>query len=355
MRAALASALLFGAGVPVAKLLVADVAPTILAGLLYLGAGLGLSAYRVITRAPRVRLDAASRLPLVGAIAFGGILGPVLLMLGLAAMPSSGASLLLNAESVFTAVIAWVVFRENVDRRVLLGMVAIVAGAVMLSVPAGVELGSAWPSLLVLAACACWAIDNNLTRKIALTDASWVAAVKGCVAGPVNLAIGLAAGASLPSALLAGEAMLVGLASYGVSLALFVVALRHLGTARAGAYFSVAPFFGAVLGIALGDPITWPLVVAGALMAVGVWLHLSEQHAHPHTHVPVTHEHWHVHDDDHHDHPHDPPAAEGVRHRHVHTHAITTHTHEHYPDAHHRHEHRPDAEPGEERTEGRTV
>ena len=309
-----------------------------LAGLLYAGAGLGLGLYRLIRRPGRVRLARADVMPLAGAILFGGVLGPVLLMLGLSAMPATGASLLLNAEAVFTALLAWFVFKENVDRRIALGMLAIVVGAVVLSIPTGADLGPVWPSLAILGACLCWAIDNNLTRKVALTDATWLAAVKGGVAGPVNLVIAFLLGAQLPSVLTIGAAMVVGFFAYGVSLVLFIVAMRHVGTARAGAYFSVAPFFGAVLAIAFGAPVTIPLIIAAALMAVGVWLHLTERHHHEHTHEPLTHDHWHVHDE-HHEHEHEHPVAVGVRHKHPHTHAATTHSHEHFPDAHHRHTH----------------
>ncbi|HOA89379.1 MAG TPA: DMT family transporter [Propioniciclava tarda] len=338
VRAALASALLFGAGTPLAKLLLGDVSPWLLAGLLYLGSGVGLGVYRLVTRASRVRLDADARLPLAGAVAFGGVLGPVLLMVGLVGLPASAASLLLNAEGVFTAVLAWVVFRENVDRRVALGMLAIVAGAMVLSVPSGIELGSPWASLAVLGACLCWGIDNNLTRAVSHADATWLAAVKGLVAGPVNLVIALVLGARWPGAPAVGAAMLVGLLAYGVSLTLFVVGLRQLGTARAGAYFSVAPFFGGLLAIVLGEPVTWGLVVAASLMALGVWLHLTERHEHPHEHYAVSHEHAHVHDE-HHAHDHDHPVAPGVRHSHAHDHEALAHVHEHYPDSHHRHDH----------------
>ena len=338
VRAALASALLFGAGTPLAKLLLGDVSPWLLAGLLYLGSGVGLGVYRLVTRASRVRLDADARLPLAGAVAFGGVLGPVLLMVGLVGLPASAASLLLNAEGVFTAVLAWVVFRENVDRRVALGMLAIVAGAMVLSVPSGIELGSPWASLAVLGACLCWGIDNNLTRAVSHADATWLAAVKGLVAGPVNLVIALVLGARWPGAPAVGAAMLVGLLAYGVSLTLFVVGLRQLGTARAGAYFSVAPFFGGLLAIVLGEPVTWGLVVAASLMALGVWLHLTERHEHPHEHYAVSHEHAHVHDE-HHAHDHDHPVAPGVRHSHAHDHEALAHVHEHYPDSHLRHDH----------------
>lgn len=339
VRAGIASAALFGAGTPVAKLLLGDVSPWLLAGLLYAGSGLGLGVYRLIRRSPRVRLTRREVPSLVGAVFFGGLVAPVLLMSGLAGMPASGASLLLNAEAVFTALLAWIVFRENVDRRIALGMLAIVAGAVVLSVPAGIAFGTIWPSLAILGACLGWGIDNNLTRKVALTDATWLAAVKGGIAGPVNLGLAFALGATLPPVWSIAAAMGVGLLAYGVSLVLFIVAMRHVGTARAGAYFSVAPFFGAALAVALGEAITIPLVVAALLMAFGVWLHLTERHEHEHTHEAITHDHVHRHDDGHHEHEHADPVTPTTRHRHPHTHDAVTHSHEHYPDAHHRHPH----------------
>lgn len=339
VRSSLVAALLFGAGTPLAKLLLDNVSPWLLAGLLYTGSGLGLGLFRVIRRAPRVRLLKADRLPLLGAVFFGGILAPVLLMVGLTNLSATASSLLLNAEGVFTAVLAWVVFKENFDRRVLLGMAAIVIGAVVLTVPAGLQLGSALPSLAILGACLAWGIDNNFTRKVALNDASWLAAVKGLVAGPVNLVLAFALGAQIPAALNVAAAMVVGFFAYGVSLVLFIVGLRHVGTARAGAYFSVAPFFGAALAVFLGEPLTWPLAVAGTLMAWGVWLHLRERHEHSHTHDPIAHDHWHTHDE-HHQHSHPPgEPLSGGGHRHAHAHDLLTHVHEHYPDSHHRHHH----------------
>lgn len=338
VQAALVSAALFGAGTPLAKVLLGDVSPWLLAGLLYCGSGLGLGLIRVARRSPRVRLARGELLPLAGAIFFGGILGPVLLMLGLSNMPASGASLLLNAEGVFTALLAWFVFKENVDRRVALGMLAIVAGAIVLAVPTGASFGSPWPSLAILGACLSWGLDNNLTRKVALTDATWLAAVKGAVAGPVNLVLAFALGAQLPATKSIVAALGVGFFAYGVSLVLFIVAMRHVGTARAGAYYSVAPFFGALLAIALGDSLTWPLVAAGVFMAAGVWLHLTERHEHEHTHEAITHDHRHTHDAEH-QHEHAQPVPAGTWHSHTHTHAAIEHTHEHYPDLRHRHPH----------------
>lgn len=336
--AALCAALLFGAGTPLAKPLLGGVDPWMLAGLLYLGSGLGLGAWRWLSRAAPVTLPLDQWLWLAGAILAGGVAGPVLLMFGLVRMPASGASLLLNAEGVFTALLAWFAFRENFDRRIALGMLAIVAGAVVLSWPGEARFGDAWPALAVLGACLAWAIDNNLTRKVALNDATWIAAVKGLSAGTVNLLLAFSAGSVLPSGSALAGGLALGLMAYGISLALFVVGLRHLGTARTGAYFSVAPFFGAMLAvIGLGEPVAPVLLVAGALMALGVWLHLTEHHGHEHAHEPLDHEHDHEHDA-HHQHAH-ADGARAVRHAHRHRHDPLTHTHPHFPDEHHRHSH----------------
>lgn len=335
---ALGAALLFGAGTPLAKMLLDSVGPWMLAGLLYLGSGVSLTIYRYLTRAPTVVLSRSEVLWFAGAVIAGGVVAPVLLMFGLTGMPASGASLLLNAEGVFTALLAWFAFQENFDRRIVLGMTAIVVGAVIISWPGEARFAGAWPALAVLGACLAWGIDNNLTRKVSLSDASWIASIKGLIAGTVNLVLSLTLGESFPPLPNVAGAMVVGLLAYGVSLTLFVAALRHLGTARTGAYFSVAPFFGAILAIAMGEPLSWRLLVAGALMGMGTWLHLTETHEHAHSHDDLTHEHEHLHDE-HHQHEHELPVALGIRHRHAHRHEAMTHSHAHFPDAHHRHGH----------------
>jgi len=342
--AALAAAVLFGAGTPLAKLLLEHATPWLLAALLYLGSGIGLWLLRRVRHSPAAHLAPGEWRWLVGAILSGGVIAPVLLMTGLAAMPASGAALLLNAESVFTALLAWFAFKENFDRRIALGMLAIVAGAVVLSWPTGgaVEFASLWPALAVLAACLCWAVDNNLTRKVALSDASWIAMTKGLAAGATNLVVALSMGAAWPGAGSVIGAAVVGFLSYGASLTLFVIALRHLGTARTGAYFSVAPFFGALIALTMLDErLTMNLLLGGALMAVGVVLHLTERHVHEHSHETLEHQHEHVHgaNDPHHDHEHNLPVQPGTRHTHPHRHTPITHTHPHFPDAHHRHIH----------------
>jgi drug/metabolite transporter (DMT)-like permease len=341
---ALLSAALFGASTPAAKALLGPLSPWLLAGVLYLGSGCGLATVLIVRRMLRLNVaEAPIRTPdlpwLAGAVLFGGAIGPVLLMLGLAQTPASTAALLLNLEGLATMAIAWVVFRENVDRRLLLGAFAILAGAVLLSWNGGALGGANLGAILVAGACVAWGIDNNLTRKISGADPMQIAAIKGLIAGSANVAIGLTLGATLPAPATVGEAAVVGLLGYGASLICFILALRHLGAARTGAYFSTAPFVGAALSVALfGDHITIWLVLAAALMALGVWLHLSEVHGHLHAHEAQEHEHAHVHDE-HHQHIHGPDAPPGEPHSHPHRHRPLVHAHAHYPDLHHRHDH----------------
>ena len=338
VMAALGAALLFGAATPLAKLLLESVSPWMLAGLLYLGSGVGLSIYRKIVNAPSVHLPHKDRLWFAGAILAGGIVAPVLLMIGLNGVSASDASLLLNMEGVFTALLAWFVFKENFDRRIALGMLAIVTGAVVLSWPSEARMSEILPSLAILGACLAWGIDNNLTRKVSLADASWIASVKGLISGAVNLVLALSLGAQFPAMPALTAAMVIGFLSYGTSLVLFIIGLRHLGTARTGAYFSVAPLFGALLALLMGESLTVPLLVAGLLMVLGVWLHISEHHEHSHTHEPLAHSHEHVHDE-HHTHGHADDTPITGRHSHWHVHDQQTHSHPHYPDTHHQHRH----------------
>jgi drug/metabolite transporter (DMT)-like permease len=341
---ALVAALLFGASTPLAKVLVGNMPALLLAGLLYLGSGLGLGALLLWRRwrrpadAPAIRIPPRDLPWLIGAIAFGGVLGPALLMGGLARTDGATASLLLNVEGVLTALIAWVVFKENADLRIVLGMVAIVAGGALLAwEPAGATLSSG--ALLIVGACLAWAIDNNLTRKVSANDAMLVACLKGLLAGTCNTALAMTAGAALPAVGAVAASLLVGFLGYGLSLSLFVVGLRTLGTARTGAYFSVAPLFGVLISFAL-----WPQApsllfwAAAALMGAGVWLHVSERHVHAHEHEALEHSHRHTHDA-HHQHAHEFAWDGREPHAHPHRHAALTHEHPHHPDIHHRHRH----------------
>jgi len=324
------------------------VSPQLLAGLLYLGSGTGL----LLLWLARRRLTSSARggageaplgrkdLPwLAGAILAGGVLGPLLLMLGLGRTPASAASLMLNLEGVLTAFLAWVVFREHVHRRIALGMAAIVAGGVLLSWEGHLAWGGLTGLLAVAGACLAWAVDNNLTQRISGSDPVQIAMLKGLAAGATNTAIALGLGARWPSGITLAASAAVGFLGYGVSLVLYVRALRELGTARTGAYFSLAPFIGAALGLVLWrEPATLGLLAAGALMGLGLWLHLTERHAHGHTHEALEHAHAHVHNV-HHQHAHGPDDPPGEPHTHPHRHEPLTHHHPHYPDIHHRHSH----------------
>lgn len=338
---ALASAVLFGASTPLSKLLLGAIDPWLLAGLLYLGAGIGLA----IVHFGRAALDIpapeaplrGSDLPWLAAVVVsGGMLGPLLLVFGLSHTSAASGALLLNLEGLATMAIAWLAFRENVDRRLLLGAAAILAGAAVLSWQ-GNELRLELGSSLIAGACLAWGIDNNFTRKLSSSAPVVIAIIKGLVAGSVNIALALLRGADFPAPGVVLGAAIVGLLGVGVSLVFFILALRHLGAARTGAYFSLAPFVGAIIAIAfLHEPLTAKLIVAGALMGLGLWLHLAERHEHEHDHTALEHEHSHVHDE-HHQHQHDEPFSEP--HSHGHRHEPLRHAHPHYPDLHHRHGH----------------
>jgi drug/metabolite transporter (DMT)-like permease len=343
---ALLAAVSFGASTPVAKLLLGSTPPFSLAALFYLGSGGGLALCLLLRRLFRRSPEAQAGLTrrdapwMAGAVIFGGVAGPVLLMYGLSSTSGSTASLLLNLEAVLTAVLAWCVFGESADRRLVLGMVLIVAGGAVLGWQAGATAGDPWGAIFIALACLSWAIDNNLTRKVSGSDALQIAAIKGLAAGSVSAVLALGLGQSMPAPLVALTAGAVGFVGYGVSLVCFVLALRHLGTARTGAYFSTAPFVGAALSLILLQEVPgvsfW---LACVLMAAGVWLHLTERHAHQHAHEAMMHNHMHRHDD-HHQHAHDFEWDGKEPHAHPHQHEPMTHTHPHWPDLHHRHRHK---------------
>ncbi|VEB33488.1 drug/transporter permease [Legionella cherrii] len=342
---AILSAVLFGAATPAAKFLLDKIHPLLLAGLLYLGSAVGLFIIfffqRYLTKSATKEASLrSSDLPwLSSAVLLGGIIGPVLLMVGLMRLPAASASLLLNLESVFTAVIAWFAFKEHVDRNIALGMMSIVIGSFMLSWKGSLTYQSLSGPSLIAGACLCWAIDNNLTRKISAANPLQIAMIKSLVAGLTNITIAMVFGAILPSSVFIISAGIVGFLGYGVSLLLFILGLRHIGTARTGAYFALAPFVGAGFAIIfLNEPVSVQLLLASLFMGIGIWLHLSEHHSHAHQHEAIEHEHRHTHDE-HHQHEHQPTDPPGEPHTHWHQHKPLYHTHPHFPDIHHRHKH----------------
>lgn len=340
--AALSAAILFGGSIPFAKQLVGDISPLLLAGLLYLGSGAGLIIFRFVKDRGwhSSGLYQNEWLWLIGAIGFGGMLAPTLLMVGLVQSTASTTSLLLNLEGVLTAMLAWIFFKESTDRRIILGMLLIVAGGCVLAWPSQSTQQNWFSSLAIACACLCWAIDNNLTRKISASDSLFIAGSKGLVAGIVNISLAVAIGLTIPAWPKVSYALLVGFLGYGVSLVLFVLALRGLGTARTGAYFSTSPFIGAAIAILfLHEPTSILFWIAALLMGIGVWIHLTESHQHQHTHESLSHNHRHTHDE-HHQHKHDFPWDGAKPHTHFHQHEPITHSHHHYPDIHHRHKHK---------------
>jgi drug/metabolite transporter (DMT)-like permease len=342
---AILASVLFGASTPAAKFLLDNVNPWLLAGLLYLGSAVGLLIILIIqVSSQKVSLqEAALKYDdwkwLGGATLLGGIVGPVLLMIGLAKTSATSASLLLNLESVLTALIAWFAFKEHVDRRIALGMCSIIVGSFMLSWKGTLNYQNLMGPLLIAGACLCWAIDNNLTRKISAANPLQIAMIKSLIAGLTNTTLAMLWGALLPHYVMFLSAGVVGFVGYGLSLLLFIFALRHIGTARTSAYFSLAPFVGAGLAIIfLKEPISLQLVLAAIFMGIGIWLHLSEYHSHEHQHEEMEHEHRHIHDE-HHLHEHLPSDPIGEPHSHLHKHESLRHSHPHYPDIHHRHTH----------------
>lgn len=337
--AALGAAILFGASTPFAKQLVGSMSPLLLAGLLYLGSGMGLVIVRLIKdRGWRASgLVKKEWLWFLGAIGFGGICAPALLMFGLIKTSAATASMFLNLESVLTAVLAWVLFKESTDKRIMLGMLFIVLGGVVLTWSNQLT-AQAWTGpLAITGACLCWAIDNNLTRKISTADSLFLASMKGLVSGIVNVSLALTIGFTLPIWHKVSYTLVVGFLGYGVSLVLFILSLRGLGTARTGAYFSTAPFIGTAIAILFfHNPAPLSFWAAALLMSMGVWIHLTESHIHDHTHESLHHNHSHTHDD-HHQHTHDFPWDGKEPHTHAHHHEPLTHSHHHYPDIHHRH------------------
>ena len=339
---AIAAALLFGASTPAAKPLLGSATPQLVAGLLYLGSGAGLFLLRLLrgrhsTETPLRKRD---MLWMLGSIFFGGIAGPLLLMTGLARTPATTTSLMLNLETVFTALIAWIVFREHASLRTITGMAAILAGGVVLAWSGSPSMATLVGPLCIAGACVSWAIDNNLTRNISGSDPLEIASVKSLVAGGVNTSLAIfVQHAAPPSLAVIAISGVVGFFGYGLSLVFFVLALRHIGTARTGAYFSTAPFAGAALALLFGHgAMNWQLGATALLMGFGVWLHLSEVHEHEHEHETMQHDHLHVHDE-HHQHEHADGVPMTEPHSHPHVHDALRHSHPHFPDLHHWHAH----------------
>lgn len=331
----LASALLFGLGAPVAKLLLPGTQPLVLAALLYLGAGLAfLLARPSRAEAPLARSDAPW---LAASVIAGAGAAPVFMLFGLARLSGLAGSLLLNLETPFTIALAVLIFGEHLSRREAGAAAIVVLGGALLGARGGWS-GSAAGAVSIALACLCWAVDNNLSARLALKDPILVLRIKTLCAGAANLVLALVLGGSLPPIATCAAALALGSVSYGASLLLYLRAQRALGAARQAVLFAAAPFAGALASVPLlGDRPSAVDLAAAALMALGIAGLLRARHSHLHTHAPLEHDHLHVHDD-HHPHAHQPGVAEP--HAHPHQHDAVTHAHPHVSDPHHRHPHR---------------
>jgi len=341
---ALLAAILFGASAPLAKLLLADIDPVAMAALLYLGCGLGLLVVKLIQnwimRSPSREAGLSVKdLPwLIGAIICGGVAAPIVLMYSLMSTPAATASLLLNFEGVATSVIAALAFREALGKRVWYAVALIAMASIILTWNSEGAWGFSIGAAGVILACILWGMDNNFTRNISAKDPLSIVLVKGIAAGIVSTWIAILVGASVPNWSVALAAMLLGFISYGISIMLFILALRSLGAARTSAFFGSAPFAGAIISLALFQE--WPgtaFIISLPIMIAGTVLILWEEHGHVHRHAYVEHEHRHSHQDGHHTHTHDQDDA--ISHSHWHVHDETQHDHSHTPDIHHRHSH----------------
>lgn len=334
---ALIAAALFGAATPLSKILLGELAPAQLAGLLYLGAAAGLLPVVVWRgRESEPRVSRRGKLRLIGAIAFGGVLGPLLLLIGLRLASATSVSLWLNMELVATAVLGHLFFRERLGWSGWIGVAGVtLAGAIL----AGAEVGSGAVAVaLVTLACVCWGLDNHLTALIDGMSATRATFWKCSVAGLVNLLLGVAVQAHEASFFVTALALAVGAVSYGASIVLYVSAAQHLGATRSQLLFATAPFFGVLLSAGLlGEPLMAAQITVALLMAAGIGVVFAARHGHAHAHEPLAHTHAHRHDDGHHTHDHEEPVP--LIHAHWHEHEAVVHTHPHWPDLHHRHRH----------------
>ncbi|MDV0443219.1 DMT family transporter [Methanorbis rubei] len=340
---AVLAAVLYGISSPAAKLLLESIPPALLASLLYLGAGIGMFAVSLLQSSRnKTRREAPlgkKDLPYVIGMILLDIAAPVLLMFGLTMTTAANASLLNNFEIVTTALVAFFVFRESIDRRLGIAIILIVFASILLTVEDAGSLAFSQGSILVLLACVAWGFENNCTRMLSLKDPVEIVVIKGFGAGTGALILAFFAGeaifGSMGSVL---AALLLGFFAYGLSIYFYVLAQRTLGAAQTSAFYAVAPFIGVALSFAIfGTDLTLSFAVATVIMILGAYFAATGGHHHRHTHAVVTHEHRHSHDDEHHTHTHDPPVAD--EHSHTHTHEDQSHDHPHTPDLHHRHGH----------------
>lgn len=344
---ALLAALLFGASAPLAKILLGQIDPVPLAAFLYLGSGTGLLAYQLIINI--IEKEKKEEAPLskkdfpwlLGAILFGGVVAPIILMTSLKITPASTAALLLNFEGVSTTLIALFFFKESIGKKVWIAVICITAASILLSWDFTNQWGFSLGALGVVGACVCWGIDNNFTRNISSKNPYTIVILKGFGAGTFSLMLTFLLKNHIPDIKVILLAMILGCFSYGFSIVLFVLAMRSLGSARTSAFFGTSPFIGTILAFLLYREIPGEMfITALPFMLLGTFFLLKEEHNHKHIHEHIIHEHRHCHNDNHHNHSHlSGEVPHSGYHSHVHEHEEMQHEHQHTPDIHHRHAH----------------
>jgi drug/metabolite transporter (DMT)-like permease len=338
------AAALFGASAPFSKLMLSNISPLQLAGVLYLGSGFSLLVIKLIKNASYTT-DNSAKLEkkdfpwLAGAVVSGGILAPICLLFGLSITPAATASILLNFEAVATALIATLFFHEHLGKKVIYALILLTLASLILTFEPSGKIGISWGAILIIAACAFWGIDNNLTRNISSKDPLTIVIVKGTVAGIFSILLSVLMKNPVPSVTTVTGGLILGGLSYGISLILFILTLKEIGASRASALFASAPFIGAIISFMLfwNFP-SLNFIIAVPIMLFGTFLLFSETHLHSHTHEAIEHEHSHNHVDEHHMHQHG-NLSKDIVHSHKHFHELIVHTHNHMPDIHHRHIH----------------
>lgn len=336
------AAALYAISAPISKLLLKEIPPTLMASFLYLGAGLGMSIvglikYRKYKERTEARLT-KQELPFTIGMVILDIAAPIFLMYGLTITTSANASLLNNFEIVATSLIALLIFKESISKRLWGAISLITVSSIILSVEDISSFSFSFGSIFVLLACICWGLENNCTRKLSVKDPLEIVAIKGFGSGIGSLLIALALGERTNNVPYIIAALLLGFFAYGLSIFFYIYAQRDLGAAKTSAYYAIAPFIGVGLSLIIFREIpTFSFVIALVIMIIGTCFASTEKHIHKHGHTIITHEHSHSHDDGHHSHTHDKTNA--LKHNHIHTHEVYTHSHKHTQDIHHSHAH----------------
>jgi drug/metabolite transporter (DMT)-like permease len=339
---AILAAALYAISSPVSKLLLKEIPPTLMASFLYLGAGLGMSIVGVVKHMKSKEKAEArltkKELPFTALMVALDIAAPIFLMFGLTMTTASSASLLNNFEIVATSLIALLLFKESISKRLVGAIFLITISSIILSIRDISSFSLSFGSIFVLLACICWGLENNCTRKLSIKDPLEIVVIKGFGSGIGALLIALSLGERTNNILYIISALLLGFFAYGLSIFFYIYAQRDLGAAKTSAYYAIAPFIGVGLSLIIFREVpSWSFVVALLIMIIGTYFASTEEHNHRHSHILITHEHSHNHEDDHHNHIHNKTIIKN--HNHIHTHEECTHWHKHTQEIHHSHVH----------------